>query len=324
MAVGLLPGLAGAGPTPLAATREYLMGTVAEVRVYAAADSRRAASALEAAVEELRTVDRLMAVQRPDSEVSRLNREAAGGPVAVDRRVVEVLQASVEASRITKGAFDVTVLPAVRRWGFTDGRPVVPAAGPAPAIAGAGSLVIDPVAGTVAFRSADAAVDLGGIGKGYGLDRARDVLRDHGVTSAWLDLGGHIATLGTPPDAPRWRVGLRDPRHGGALLGVVEIDEASVSTSSDEQQWVDDHGQRRGHLFDPRTGAPAKTPASTTVIARSATLADALSTGAAVLGPGRARAVLAHAGAEGVFGIEESDGRIVVITTPGAGFTPAD
>jgi len=84
--VEMLPGLAGAGAIPLASTHEYLMGTVAEVRLYAAGDAARAGHALEAALEELRTVDRLMAVQRPESDVSRINREAARGPVAVDPR----------------------------------------------------------------------------------------------------------------------------------------------------------------------------------------------------------------------------------------------
>ena len=310
------PGLAGAGTPPLAAAREYLMGTVAEVRIYATRAGVGVPAALEAALQELRTVDRLMAVQRPDSEASRLNREAAHGPVRVDARVVEVLARSVEVSRLTGGAFDVTVLPAVREWGFIAGRPAVPASA-TPPIAGYRTLVIDRARGTVAFGSPATAVDLGGIGKGYGLDRARDVLRRGGVTSAWLDLGGNVATIGLPPDAPRWRVGIRHPRREGELLGVVEIGEEAVSTSGDERQWVDDHGRRRGHLFDPRTGAPATIPASTTVVAASAALADALSTGVAVLGPPRGRGVLAQAGAGGIFGVEGANG-VVRVRTAGA------
>ncbi len=309
----------GAVAPPLAAAREYVMGTFAEVRVYDA-PAGDAGAAVEAAMRELRTVDRLMAVQRPDSDLSRLNRDGARGPVVVDRRLIEVLEASIELGRLTDGAFDVTVLPVVRAWGFVDGTPHQPAT-PPPRPAGASAIRIDASAGTVRFTDPAAQVDLGGIAKGYALDRARDVLRALAVRSAWLDLGGQIATLGAPVDAPRWRIAVRHPRRPDAWLGVVEMDEGSLSTSGDaEQFFVEPDGRRVSHIVDPRSGAPVATAASITVIAPSATRADALSTASVVLGTARARTLLPQAGADGVLADVDASGRVTVTVTPHAMF----
>jgi thiamine biosynthesis lipoprotein len=304
---------------PIASSREYVMGTFAEVRVYDA-PAGDAAAAIEAAMGELRAVDRLMAVQRPDSDVTRLNRDGATGPVAVDARVIEVLEAGLEVGRLTDGAFDMTVLPVVRAWGFIDGTPHRPDVRP-PKPAGPAAIRIDATAGTVRFTDAGAQVDLGGIAKGYALDRARDALRARAVRSAWLDLGGQIATLGAPPDGPRWRIALRHPRRAGEWLGVVEMDEASLSTSGDAEQFeAEPNGHRVAHIVDPRSGAPIVDAPTVAVIAPSATQADALSTAAVVLGTDRARALLPRMGADGVLADVDREGRITVSVTPNARF----
>jgi thiamine biosynthesis lipoprotein len=317
------PAAQAGGPPALAAVREYVMGTIAEVRVYAAPSPARAETAAAAALEEIRALDRLMAVQRPESDVSRLNRQGARGPVAVDARVVEVLEASLAASRLTGGAFDVTVLPVVRAWGFTDGHPQRPAPDrAAPAIAGFRRIVLDRAAHTVTLESPDAALDLGGIAKGYALDRARGILLASGVRSAYLDLGGEIATLGSPPDAPHWRIGIRHPRRPDALLGVVEIGEAAVATSGDGEQYVGTGPERVGHIFDPLTGRPAGALLGATVVAASATLADALSTAAIVLGAEQMAQLLPGVNAGGLFAAPSTGEQPVVTHTAGLVFHP--
>jgi thiamine biosynthesis lipoprotein len=322
--VAIRVGPVAADAPPVAAAREFVMGTIVELRVYDAAGGRPGATrALEAALAEIRTVDRLMAVQRADSDVSRLNREAARGPVRVDPRVLAVLRASRRVGELTGGAFDVTVLPIVRAWGFVDGTPHVPAA--TPRIAGFRHVVVDTAAGTVAFSDPGVQIDLGGIAKGYALDRARAILRAEGVASAYLDLGGEIATLGTPVEGGRWRVGIRHPRRPASLLGVVEVDEAAVSTSGDAEQFVGAGARRIGHIVDPRRGAPAEGLASATVVAASATMADALSTAAVVLGVGPATRLLERLAVDGIFASLDGDERAPdVVVTPGARFARRD
>jgi thiamine biosynthesis lipoprotein len=312
--VGLVRPVGAAG-APQAAVREWMMGTIADVRIYSAPDPAVAREALEEALAELRTIDRLMAVQRPDSDVSRVNREGAARGVVVDRRVIEVVRASLEVSRLTDGAFDVTVLPAVLAWGFTGPNPHRPT-GAIPRPSGYGALIIDEAAATIRFTAPNAGVDLGGIAKGYALDRARDILRARGVRSAWMDLGGNVVTLGTPPEGGRWRLGIRHPRRADAVLGVIEVGEAGVSTSGDAERYVEDDQGRAGHIFDPRTGRPADRLVTATVIAPSAALADALSTAAVVMGAEEFAALAARTGVEAVLGVLDSPNHIRLTMTP--------
>ena len=146
-----------------------------------------------------------------------------------------------------------------------------------------------------------------------------DVLAN-GSRSAWLDLGGNIATLGAPPGGGPWRIAIRHPRRAGDRLGVVAMGEASVSTSGDAEQYVMEGGTRRGHIIDPRSGRPADALVSATVVAASATTADALSTAAVVLGDARAREALARAGADGLLVAPESGGSLRLGATPGLDF----
>jgi thiamine biosynthesis lipoprotein len=294
------------------------MGTIAEVRIYDRRDPAGLRAALDASRAELHAIDRLMAVQRPDSDVSRLNASGSGKPVRVDARVLEALEAARAVSELTDGAFDVTILPAAQAWGFTTGTPRVPDV--TPVIAGFSRVVVDAAAGTVTRTDPRARVDLGGIGKGYALDRIRGILRAHGVRSAYLDLGGEVATIGQPPDAPYWRIGIRHPREPGAVVGAVEVGEGAVSTSGDGEQYVIANGARFGHIFDPRTGMPARGLVSATVVAPSATLADALSTAVVVLGPIASGAALRPVGAEAVFVDIGNDGQLAVDATAGARF----
>jgi thiamine biosynthesis lipoprotein len=309
-------GIAGTSlADPLAVRREYVMGTIAEVRVHAVESGVDPDQAVEAAMGEIHAVDRLMAVQRPDSDVSRANRGAATRPVSVDHRVVEVLRASRHMSDLTDGAFDVTVLPTVRAWGFLDGRPRRPSTAPRPA--GYRRVRVDEARDEIAFDGDDVGIDLGGIAKGYALDRARSALLRRGVRCAYLDLGGNVATLGTAPDGRPWRFGIRHPRRSDALIGMIEVGEASVSTSGDAERFVEDEQGRAGHVIDPHTGRPADALVSATVVASSAMLADGLSTAAVVMGREAFADLLPRVGGEAVLVSFGPDGQLVSWVSPG-------
>ena len=313
---------ARAAGEPLATLHEYVMGTMAEIRIHGAADPAGASAAAEAVMAELRALDRLMAVQRPDSDVSRMNRIAAGAAVPVDPRVLEVLRAALRMHDLTGGAFDVTVLPVVRAWGFDGAQPHRPT-GALQRIAGSENIRIDEATGTVRFRDAATAVDLGGIAKGYALDRGRAVLRAAGVSSAYLDLGGQVATLGPAPDGGLWRIAIRHPRQPGALLGVVSLGEGSVSTSGDAERFVEDDEGRAGHVIDPRTGRPATRLVVATVVAASATTADALSTAALVMGGDDFLPLADRLGVEALLGTLVRPSEVRTTQTAGLRFEPA-
>jgi thiamine biosynthesis lipoprotein len=323
----LLPFVVAAGSArgagePLAMLREHTMGTVAEIRVHGAADPAAAAAAAEAAMAELRAIDRLMAVQRGDSDVTRMNQIAARAAVPVDPRVREVLRVALRMHDLTGGAFDVTVLPVVQAWGFDGSQPHRPT-GAVPRIAGSNSVRLDEVAGTVRFLDPATAVDLGGIAKGYALDRARAILRAAGVSSAYLDLGGQVATLGPAPDGGLWRIAIRHPRQPGALLGVVSLGEGSVSTSGDAERFVEDGEGRAGHVIDPRTGRPATRLVVATVVAVSATTADALSTAALVMGGDDFLPLASRLGVEALLGTLIRRSEVRTTQTAGLRFEPA-
>ena len=148
------------------------------------------------------------------------------------------------------------------------------------------------------------AVDLGGIGKGYAGDRAKEVLRDHGIASAYANLGGNVITVGHKPDGTPWQIGIQHPRQEGALLGVLSVTDRSVVTSGDYQRfYIDGHGKRQHHILDPTTGYPAASGLiSVTVVTDRSMVADVLSTALFVAGLERGLGLLeGYARAEAIF-----------------------
>ena len=249
--------------------------------------------AVEAAEDALDLIDDLEAqltVYRDDSEVSRLNAAAADGPVAVEPRLFELLVRAAHIARETAGAFDAATGAIVKAWGFfkRDGRVPSPAER-ADALAKSGTrhVAFDPDARTVKFRRRGLEFNLGGIGKGYALDRAAELLREKwGVRSALLHGGGSsVYAIGTPPgDLRGWPVSLRHPWDDAATLGTVRLTDQGFGTSAATFQFFEYKGEKLGHLLDPRLGWPATGTASASAIAPTAADADAYSTAFFVLG----------------------------------------
>ncbi len=249
--------------------------------------------AVEAAEDALDLIDDLEAqltVYRDDSEVSRLNAAAVEGPVAVEPRLFELLVRAAHITRETAGAFDAATGAVVKAWGFfrRDGRVPSPAER-ADSLARSGTrhVAFDPDAKTVKFRRRGLEFNLGGIGKGYALDRAAELLRDKwGVRSALLHGGGSsVYAIGTPPGDPRgWPVSLRHPWDDPATLGTVRLTDQGLGTSAATFQFFEYNGKKLGHLLDPRLGWPATGTASASAVAPTAADADAYSTAFFVLG----------------------------------------
>jgi len=269
------------------ATRE-MMGTLVTVTLWAPSE-QKAREAGDAAFAEIARVDSLMSAYRADSEISKINRRAGEEAVPISDEMLEVLMLSAKYGELSGGAFDISIAPLMKLWKTAERNGAMPdeaAIKEAAALTGYENIALDEKAQTVRFAKPLMEVDLGGIAKGYSVDLAMAELSRHGITAALVNAGGDIATMGRPPNAKAWRVGIQKPGRSNARLPeVVHLTTGAVATSGDYERFVEIAGKRFSHIKDPRTGMPAAKACSVTVIAPDATAADALATACSVLGP---------------------------------------
>jgi thiamine biosynthesis lipoprotein len=275
------------------------MGSYFEVRI--GAGTPGAVGLTERALDLIDQLEQQMTIYRDDSEVSRINATAHLGPVAVEPGLFGLLEQAVAIGQATGGAYDVTAGALSLAWGFVRGPRRVPddeTLTDAQARTGYQHLQLDPERRTVHFDRPGIVINLGSIGKGYAIDRAVDVLRDHWWPTPGLVHGGRssVYALGSPPGrfGGRWEIALRNPFDPEVPLGVVHLRNRGMGTSGIAFQRFEAGGRVYGHILDPRTGVPAEGPASVTVLAPTAALADALSTAFYLLGTEVAAAYVAE------------------------------
>jgi thiamine biosynthesis lipoprotein len=263
----------------------YLMGSACSITAHG--EPERAARAIDDAFAAIAAVEASLSTYRDDSDLARVNRLAARGPVAVPEEVALFVEESLRFARLTGGAFDPTVGPLVRAWDLRgDGRkPSADELEGALAQVGYRRIRWDPVARTVAFAAQGMWLDPGAIGKGAGLDRAVGRLRAWGISAALLDFGGQLAAIGAPPGRPGWPVAVADPGDRERSALILTLADATVATSAQSERGRMVDGEWVGHILDPRKGEPVARCGSVTVIARHATTADALATALFVMGP---------------------------------------
>ena len=256
-----------------------VMGTLARV-VVCDGDDEAARAAAGAALDAIERVDRTMSLYRPDSDLSRLNRDGFPGPVALDADLVALLAESRAISEETGGRFDVTIKPLLDHYGvYAHLGFAAPPGGRAGALSRVGwrKLLVEPRAGSARFEQDGMGVDLGGVAKGFALDRAADTLRRRGVRRAVLDLGRQLYLLGPGPNPKGlWSVGIVDPQDDTRILGQIEVPEGSVATSARQALPATPGEEHPGHVLDPRRGEDFDGPPQVTVWSPSATRADAL------------------------------------------------
>jgi thiamine biosynthesis lipoprotein len=262
------------------------MGTLCEVQVYHA-DARAAGAAITRALDEMQRVDRLLSHYDPSSELSAMNRGAAAEPFRVSDELFGFVSRCREYFSETQGAFDPTVGPLVRAWGFIGSRPAKPsdeAIATARARSGFSKVTLDASERTVWYAAPGFELDPGGIGKGYAVDKAVEILRHADITSALVSAGGStVFAIGHPPGRDAWRLGVSDPGNVERPLRYVRLRDAAVSTSGLAQRSVREATRRYSHIFDPRTGEPVEGMCQVTVVAGTATDSDALTKAATVL-----------------------------------------
>jgi thiamine biosynthesis lipoprotein len=246
------------------------MGSTYSVVLYDE-DRNRMESAADDAFEEARRLDALLSNYRPESEWSKVNREAAQHPVAVSRELFDLLADCVEYSRASEGAFDITVGPLMRIWGFYKGTGHLPRPGEVAAAMshiGYRNIVLDRAHLTVAFAKPGVEIDPGGVGKGYAVDKMVEVLKKDGIRTALVSGGGSsIYGLGAPPDEPGWKIEIKNPYNEFEHVAEVTLKDMSLSTSGSYEKFFVAEGKTWSHIMDPRTGYPSQGTLSVSVVA---------------------------------------------------------
>ena len=279
-----LSGCASPAPGVVVSDGRYVMGTVLQITLVAPDEAlgREALRALFALAADL---DALLSVYLPQSEVSLLNASAGAAPRRVSPELVRLLEQSVEYSALTGGSFDVTVGPLIALWtraAKRDAPPTPRELSATRARVGYEKIQIG-AGGRVALSEPGVAIDLGGIAKGWALDRMRPVLESFAIHDALLNFGqSSVWALGSPQDGDAWRLLVRGP--GQTLLGVIGLAERALSVSGSLGQWLEIGGERYGHVLDPRSGQALRQRRQALVLAPDATQAEALSKALLVLG----------------------------------------
>jgi FAD:protein FMN transferase len=282
------------------------MGTLFSIEAYGDnADALR--RTLEDALDEVDRIDRLMSHYKPDSALSRLNRDAARGPVVVEPELFDLIAEAVRHSRDSDGAFDITVGPLMKAWGFFRGEGHIPSerklAGARRRI-GYQHLVLNPAERSVRFARKGMELDLGGIAKGHAVDRVVALLRERGVGVALVSAGGStIYGLGAPPEHDDgWPVQVQDPVHARRVALTVTLKDRALSVSGGSEKAFEAGGIRYSHIMDPRTGQPSRGVLGVAVLTSSGTQGDALDNALFVQGAAKGRTyVEALPGTEAIF-----------------------
>jgi thiamine biosynthesis lipoprotein len=261
-----------------------IMGTRIVVELWAD-DAKAGNEAIEAVLAEMRRIDQAMSTYKPTSEVSLVNARAATAAVPISAELFKLLRTSIEYSRITGGAFDITYASVGHLYDFR--RHVRPDEEEIEAnLPGVNyrHIVLDPAKQTVRFARTGVRIDLGGIAKGYAVDRGIAILRSRGIEHALVTAGGDSRIIGDRFGKP-WVVGIRHPDRKNEVIARIPLEDAALSTSGDYERYFDENGVRYHHIIDPGTGHPASKVRSATILGPTATRTDGLSKTAFVLGP---------------------------------------
>jgi len=287
---------------------EAIMGTRVAVELWAD-DAALARRAMDEVIAEMRRTDELMSTYKPESQLSQVNAHAHERPVQVDADIIEVVERSLEMSKLSGGAFDITYASVGYLYDYrAHQRPTDEQIAAALPGVDYRQVQVDRDARTIRFLRKGVRIDLGGIAKGYAVDRSVERLRALGIQHAMVNAGGDTRLLGDRLGKP-WIVGIRDPRNEGRVVTRLPLADEALSTSGDYERYFEEGGVRYHHILVPGTGRSARGVRSATVLGADATLTDALSTTVFVLGVERGMQLIARLpGVEAV--VVDDEGRI--------------
>lgn len=257
----------------------FAMDTVMTINAYGS----KSESAVKAAQNEISRLDSLLSVQSETSEIFKLNQSKE---MTVSEDTLTLITRSKEIYTLTDGAFDITCEPLTREWGFYSGleNKVPSQQAIENALKGVGAAHIKIKDSTITLDE-NTSLDLGGIAKGYASQKAAEILKENGVNSALMSLGGNVRAVGSKPDGENWSVAITDPDDNSKSIGTLKISDKAVVTSGGYQRYFEENGQIYHHIIDTKTGYPADSGLkSVTIVSSDDTLADALSTSLFVMG----------------------------------------
>jgi thiamine biosynthesis lipoprotein len=262
---------------------DAIMGTRVQVQLWDS-DPQQGRSLAESVLTEFRRIDRMMSPYREESELSLLNREAMLHPIVISNELFSLLEKSQEISKLTAGAFDITYASVGYSYNYREG--ISPSAEWLQANLtniDYRNIELDSSNHSVKFRQPGVRIDLGGIAKGYAVDRGIALLAKQGIEHALITAGGDSRLLGDHQGRP-WQIGIRSPRNPEGMVAMLPLVNEAISTSGDYERYFESDGVRYHHILNPKTGRSASEVQSVTIIGPNATRTDALSTSVFVLG----------------------------------------
>jgi thiamine biosynthesis lipoprotein len=262
-----------------------MLGTVCTITIY----DHPSEEAFSAAFDRIREIENHMSLHTDSSEIALVNANAGKEAVQVSPDTFAVIGKALEIARLSEGAFDPTIAPLVQAWdigGENARRPPDEEIATLLPLVDYTKVILEPETREVYLPVEGMALDLGGIAKGYAADEVKQILLDHGVDKAIVNLGGNVLTLGRKVDGSLWRIGIQDPDDGrGAYVMIVELDDTSLVTSGPYERFLELEGEIYHHILDTTTGFPVESDfTSVSIITQSSFLADALSTSVYALG----------------------------------------
>ena len=259
------------------------MGTAINVELWHE-DAEQGRVLTQSVMNEMRRIDDLMSTYKPESELSAVNTNAANGPVHISTELFALIEHALDFSDVTSGAFDITYASAGQHYDYRSSKKPdkqqLQAALPA---INYHHVKLDTQQTTVEFLYPGVRIDLGGIAKGYAVDRSIGILQGAGVRNALVSAGGDTRVIGKRWDRP-WNVGIRNPRDKDSIVSMIPLENSAISTSGDYERYFEDDGVRYHHILNPGTGESTHEIHSSSIIGNVATDTDALSTSVFVLG----------------------------------------
>lgn len=260
----------------------FLMGTYWTIEA-ADKDINKAKDGIERAFAEIKRIEGLLSRLKAGSDISRLNQALSQKPVEVTEETFKLIKLGIDYSQMTKGAFDITVGPLLSLWSLAEKRGVMPSDEEIEfekSFVGAQNIMLDPISNAVSFKKNGANIDLGGLGKGYGIDRAIGILSDYGISEAIINAGGEIFVLGKSFST----FGIKNPWRINEIIEEVKIKNQALSTSGNYERYYNIGGKHFGHIINSETGYPENKLKSVSVVAKTAIEADIFSTAAFIMG----------------------------------------